>query len=53
MIAAHIEQILIVTGAATALALVNFIAPLQILHVLFGVTPTSTDTISLALARHW
>ena len=29
MIAAHIEPILIVTGAVTAIALINFLAPLQ------------------------
>ena len=51
MTAAHIEPILIVTGAVTAIALINFIAPLQSLRLIFGVTPT--DAISLALARHW
>jgi len=29
MIAAHIEPILIVTGAVTAIALINVLAPLQ------------------------
>jgi len=32
MIAAHIEPILIVTGAMTAIALIQFIAPLPILR---------------------
>jgi hypothetical protein len=29
MIAAHIEPIMIVTGAVTAIALINLLAPLQ------------------------
>ena len=51
MFAAHIQPILIVTGTVTAIALVQFIAPLRILRMVFGETPT--DGISLALARHW
>jgi len=51
MIAAHIEPILIVTGAVTAIALIQFIAPLQVLGMIFGEAPT--DAISLAVARHW
>ena len=45
MIAAHIEPILIVTGAMTAIALIQFIAPLPILRMIFGEAPT--DAISL------
>src|SRR5262245_26983929 len=51
MIAAHIEPILIITGAITAIALVQFLAPSRVLRTIFGETPT--DSISLALARHW
>ena len=51
MIAAYIEPILIVTGAVTAIALIEFVAPLQILRMTFG--ERSVDEISLALARHW
>ena len=51
MFAAHIEPILIVTGTVTAIALIQFIAPLRVLRMIFGETPT--DAISLALARHW
>src|SRR5262245_56635115 len=51
MIAAHIEPILIVTGAITAIALIQFIAPVQFLRMIFG--ETLTDVIGLALARHW
>ena len=51
MIATHIEPILIITGAITAIALVQFLAPSRVLRMIFGETPT--DAISLALARHW
>lgn len=51
MIAAHIELILIVTGAATATMLSQFFAPLAVLRRVYGEAPT--DTVSLALARHW
>src|SRR5215510_13491371 len=51
MIATHIEPILIITGAVTAIPLVQFIMPSQVLRMIFGETPT--DAISLALARHW
>ena len=51
VIAAHIEPILIVTGAVTAIALIQFVAPLRILRMTFG--ERSVDEISLALARHW
>src|SRR5262245_14096415 len=51
MIGAHIELILIVTGALTAIPFLQFIAPAQVLRMIFGETPT--DTVSLAVARHW
>jgi len=51
MIAAHIESILIITGAATAMALIQSIAPSQILRMIYGEAPT--DALSLGLARHW
>lgn len=51
VIAAHIESILIVTGAATALAVAQFVAPPQLLRLTFGQAPT--DAASLMLARHW
>jgi hypothetical protein len=51
IIATQIEPILIITGAATAIALIQFIAPSQILRMVYGEAPT--DAISLGLARHW
>jgi hypothetical protein len=51
MIAAHIEVILIVTGAATAIAILQFLAPSPVLCMIYGEAPT--DAVSLALARHW
>ena len=51
MIATHIQPILIITGAVTAIPLVQFIMPSQVLRMIFG--ETRTDAISLALARHW
>ena len=51
MIGAHIDIILIVTGALTALALLQFIAPVPMLRMIYGDAPT--DEVSLALARHW
>jgi hypothetical protein len=51
VIAAHIEIILIVTGAATALALALFVAPLAVLRIVCGAAPA--DLVSTALARHW
>ena len=51
MIGAHIELILIVTGALTAIALLQFIAPAPILRMIFGEAPT--DNVNLAVARHW
>lgn len=51
IIATQIEPILIITGAATAIALIQFIAPSRILRMVYGEAPT--DAISLGLARHW
>jgi hypothetical protein len=51
MIGAHIDVILIVTGALTAVALLQFVAPVPMLHIIYGAAPT--DEVSLALARHW
>ena len=51
MIGANIELILIVTGALTAIALLQFIAPAPVLCVIFGEAPT--DKVGLAVARHW
>src|SRR5262249_27819747 len=51
MISAHIELILIVTGALTAIALLQFIAPASVLRMICGQAPT--DEVGLAVARHW
>ena len=51
MIGAHIELILIVTGALTVIALLQFIAPAPILRMIFG--EATTDNVNLAVARHW
>jgi len=51
MIGAHIELILIVTGAITAIALVQLIAPALVLRMIFGEAPP--DKVGLAVARHW
>jgi hypothetical protein len=51
VINAHIDTILIVTGALTAVAFLQFIAPVPMLRALYG--ETSNDLPSLSLARHW
>jgi hypothetical protein len=51
MIAAHIQLILIVTGAATALALGQFVAPSQVVDLVYGKAPT--DAAGVMLARQW
>lgn len=51
MIGSHIEIILIITGALTAIALIQFVAPVPTLRMIYGEAPT--DAVSLALARHW
>ena len=47
MIGAHIELILIVTGAITAIALFQFIAPRPVLRMIYDEVPT--DEVPLAL----
>jgi hypothetical protein len=51
MLAAQIEWILLITGLATAGALVLFLAPVPMLKTLFGQAPS--DALSLLIARHW
>ena len=51
MVGTHIELILIVTGALTAIALLQFIAPASVLRMIYGEAPT--DQVGLAVARHW
>ena len=51
MIGTHIELILIVTGALTATALLQFIAPAPVLRMIYGEAPS--DEVGLAVARHW
>src|SRR5205823_15006535 len=51
MLAAQIELILLLTGLATAGALVLFLAPVTMMKLLFGQAPS--DALSLLIARHW
>jgi hypothetical protein len=51
MLAAHIELILLITGLATAGALVVFLAPATMMKMLFG--QAHSDVLSLLIARHW
>ena len=51
MLAAQIELILLITGLATAGALVLFLAPVPVMNMLFGQAPA--DALSLLIARHW
>src|SRR5262249_21064860 len=51
MIGAHIEVILIVTGALTAIVLLQFVAPAQVLRMIHAEAPT--DKVVLAIVRHW
>jgi hypothetical protein len=51
MLAAHIELILLLTGLATAGALVLFLAPVPVLSMLFGQEPS--DGLSVLVARQW
>jgi hypothetical protein len=51
MLAAHIELILVITGLATAGALVLFLAPDMMMKVLFGQAPA--DALGRLIARHW
>ena len=51
MLAAQMEWILLITGLATAGALVLLLAPVTMLKMLFGQAPA--DALSLLIARHW
>jgi hypothetical protein len=51
MLAAHIEMILLLTGLATAGAVVLFLAPVTMMKMLFGQAPS--DPLSLLIVRHW
>jgi hypothetical protein len=51
MLAAHIELILLLTGLATAGALVLFLSPVTMLRMLFAQAPS--DALSLLIVRHW
>jgi hypothetical protein len=51
MLAARIESILLVTGLATAGALLLFLAPVTMTKALFGQPPP--DALGLLIARHW
>jgi hypothetical protein len=51
MIGLHIELILIVTGATTAMALAQFIAPASVSRIIYGAAPT--EVVGIALVRHW
>jgi hypothetical protein len=51
MVAAQIELILLITGLATAGALVLVLAPVPMMKMLFGQAPS--DGLGLLIARHW
>src|SRR6267378_2080951 len=51
MLAGQIELILLITGLATAGALMLFLAPVTMMKMLFGQAPA--DALSLLIARHW
>jgi hypothetical protein len=51
MLAAQIELILLLTGLATAGALVMFLSPVAMMRLLFGQAPA--DALGLLIARHW
>ncbi|MGO9567328.1 MAG: hypothetical protein ACLP5H_07300 [Desulfomonilaceae bacterium] len=51
MVNAHIETILLVTGLATALAIVQCVAPRPILRFAFGVE--KPQPVTLLMASHW
>jgi hypothetical protein len=51
MLAARIELLLLITGLATAGALVLLLAPVTMMKILFGQAPS--DALSLLIARHW
>ena len=51
MIGTHIEIILIFTGATTAMALAQFIAPASVSRIIYGAAPT--EVVGITLVRHW
>jgi hypothetical protein len=51
MLAAQIEWILLITGVATAGAIVLALAPAAVMKIVFGQAPA--DTLSLLITRHW
>jgi hypothetical protein len=51
MIGRHLEIVLVITGAFTVIAILQFIVPAAMLRTIFGDAPK--DAASLALARHW
>jgi hypothetical protein len=51
MLAAHIDWILLITGLATACAVVLFLAPVTLMKRSFGQAPS--DALSVLIARHW
>src|SRR5436305_2676922 len=51
MLAARIEMILLLTGLATAGAVVLALAPVTVMKILFGQAPS--DALGLLIARHW
>jgi hypothetical protein len=51
MLAAQTELILVLTGLATASALVLFLSPVTMMRMLFGQAPP--DALSILIVRHW
>ena len=51
MLAAQIDLILVLTGLATASALVLFLSPVTMMRMLFGQAPS--DALSILIVRHW
>ncbi|HLN31184.1 MAG TPA: hypothetical protein VK395_25810 [Gemmataceae bacterium] len=51
MLGAQFEWILLITGVATAGALGLLLAPVPVMKMLFGQSPS--DALSLFIARHW
>ena len=51
MLSAYIESLLLITGLATAGAVTLAIAPVTMMKLLFGQSPS--DPLSLMIARHW
>ena len=51
MPATQIDLILVLTGLATASALVLFLSPVTMMRMLFGQAPS--DALSILIVRHW